>query len=156
MGRAVVYRNVNVDELRYRGAEGSVAVTAGRGLTARVDAALLDAEDRRDPARVLAETYPSKVGGALAYHAPGGRFWMEYAVRRNGGRETPEGTTPVGDRIPAFTVHHLRGGVSVSGRHELTVAVENLTNTLYAEALNTGFFRPEPGRGLAVSWRTSF
>ena len=34
--------------------------------------------------------------------------------------------------------------------------VNNLANTLYAEAANAGFFRPEPKRNVVVALRSSF
>jgi hypothetical protein len=67
---------------------------------------------------------------------------------------------PIGDVLPGFTVHHLRGGVTVlrRGGHEqrLGIIVGNLTDRLYAEAANGSFFRPEPGRHLVLSWEVGF
>ena len=57
-------------------------------------------------------------------------------------------------------VEAMRGGARLFsvGRvsNEVSVVVNNLTNRLYAEFSNASFFRPEPKRSLAVSWRTSF
>jgi len=36
------------------------------------------------------------------------------------------------------------------------VQVNTVTNTLYAETANAGFFRPEPKRNLVVAIRSSF
>lgn len=156
VGRATVYRNVNVDELRYRGVEAAAAAALGAGLTLRGNATVLDIEDARNPERVLAETYPSKARAGLRWDDPADRFWVAWDLRRNGQRSTLEGTTPVGDTIPAFTVQDVSAGVSFLDGHRLTVAVENLADALYAEALNTGFFRPEPGRTFVVSWGVRF
>ena len=41
-------------------------------------------------------------------------------------------------------------------RNQLSLAVNNLGNTLYAEFPNAGFFRPEPGRNVNVSLVTAF
>ena len=41
-------------------------------------------------------------------------------------------------------------------RQNLTVAVDNLANTLYAETANASFFRPQPGRSFTVALTTSF
>jgi len=38
----------------------------------------------------------------------------------------------------------------------VTLAVNNLGNTLYAEFSNVSFFRPEPKRTLALAWTTTF
>ncbi|MEJ2204006.1 MAG: TonB-dependent receptor [Gemmatimonadota bacterium] len=156
VGRAVIYRNVNVDELRHRGIELAVGVSLGGGWSLEGDWTVLDVEDRRDPDRVLADSYPSKLRGALRFEDRRDRFWGAYEVRRNGRRNTLEGVSPVGDAIPSFAVHHLRAGLRLFRRHRLGVAVDNVTDALYSEALNTGFFRPEPGRSLAVTWGVSF
>ena len=63
--------------------------------------------------------------------------------------------------MPSFTVFDLRTGVVVlrdvfGMEHRLNVALTNLTNTLYAEFGNAGFFRPEPKRNLTLSWSTAF
>jgi len=154
--RVTYYRNVNVDELRYRGVEMAAAAELGGGFGLEAEWSALDVADARDPARVFVETYPSRLGGALRYRDASGRVEIRYHVRHNGSRTAPEGATPVGDRIPSFTVHDVRAEVRLLGRHHLGVAVENLTDALYAEALNTGFFRPEPGRTLALTWGVTF
>ncbi|HSM17023.1 MAG TPA: hypothetical protein VK845_08540, partial [Gemmatimonadales bacterium] len=83
-------------------------------------------------------------------------FWVQYAVRHQGRRDDVGlGASPVGDVIPSFTVHGLHGGVSL-GRQQLAVSVTNLTNTLYAEAPNVGFFRPEPKRSIMLTWSLGF
>ena len=155
-GRTIYYRNVNVDKLRYRGFEIAGTIALGRGVSLGADWTVTDAEDRNDPDRVLADTYPSRLGASVRLDDPEGRFWLRYAVRRSGERDALEGTTPVGDVVPAFAVHDARAGIRAFGRHHLGLAVENVTDALYAEALNTGFFRPEPGRSLAVTWSVEF
>jgi len=66
----------------------------------------------------------------------------------------------VGAVLPGFTVHSLRGGARLfsvrSVSNDITVVVNNLTNALYAEFSNAGFFRPEPKRSLSVSWTSGF
>jgi outer membrane receptor protein involved in Fe transport len=67
---------------------------------------------------------------------------------------------PVGDVLPSFTVHGLRGGLTVFRRgghtHRVGVAVENLTDELYAESSNVSFFRPEPARNVTLTYQVSF
>jgi hypothetical protein len=63
--------------------------------------------------------------------------------------------------MPSFTVFNVRGGITVwesdSGMsHRLNLALTNLTNVLYAEFSNVGFFRPEPKRNLTLTWDVSF
>ncbi|RMH17184.1 MAG: TonB-dependent receptor [Gemmatimonadetes bacterium] len=156
LDRRPVFRNVNVDELRYQGVEASLAAALPGGFSLSAGWTLLDAEDRRDPSRVVAETYPHRERVALRWDGMEDRVWAGWSLRHNGERREVAAETPVGDRIPGFTVQDLRAGVRLGGRHELVLAVENLTDRLYAEALNTGFFRPEPGRSLTVVWRTRF
>ena len=60
--------------------------------------------------------------------------------------------------VAAFIVAAGRPADAAAGHHERSylVTVENLTNVLYAEATNVAFFRPEPGRNLALSWLLTF
>ncbi len=134
IGQAVVYRNVNIDELRHRGVELSAGLDLGGGWSLDGDWTLLDVEDRRNPDRVLADSYPSKLRGGPRFDDGGGRVWGSYEVRRNGRREALEGTSPLGSEIPSFAVHHLRVGFRLLERHRLGVAIENLTDALYSEA----------------------
>ena len=57
-------------------------------------------------------------------------------------------------------VHGLRGGLTVFRRgghtHRVGVAVENLTDELYAESSNVSFFRPEPARNVTLTYQVSF
>ncbi len=66
----------------------------------------------------------------------------------------------MGNVLPAFVVQGIRGGArlfTVGGvREDLDVQLNNITNKLYAESANAGFFRPEPGRNVVVALRTSF
>jgi hypothetical protein len=41
-------------------------------------------------------------------------------------------------------------------RHGVGLAIENLTNELYAEFSNASFFRPEMRRSLALSYLVEF
>lgn len=114
-----------------------------------------------EPLNPVGDTYSSKITGSLGWRAPSGRFWSEYAVRMNGERKDVDlGSSPVGAVLPSFTVQSLRGGAKLfsvgSVSNDVTVAVNNLTNVLYAEFSNASFFRPEPKRSLAVSWTLNF
>jgi outer membrane receptor protein involved in Fe transport len=68
--------------------------------------------------------------------------------------------SPLGEKLPAFTVLSWRGGVRLPEfgglRQSLTVAVNNLTNELYAESSNASFFRPEAMRSVTVSLDVAF
>jgi hypothetical protein len=72
----------------------------------------------------------------------------------------PIGASPIGEVLPAFTVHSVRGGVTLFRQgpltHRVGVAVTNLTNALYAEFSNAAFFRPEARRGVTVTYDVAF
>ena len=62
--------------------------------------------------------------------------------------------------LPAFMVDSVRDGFSLrtrgGPRQDIGLHVNNLTNELYAEVANAGFFRPEPRRNLVLSVTTWF
>jgi hemoglobin/transferrin/lactoferrin receptor protein len=157
----VVYRNVNIDELIFRGVEMNGELSLPHGFTVTGGHARQEAKDARDANIPVGDLYSSKTIGTLRYGGITDRVWAEYGVRHQGEqRDADLVDNPIGDVLPAFTVHHLRGGVTVlrRGSHEqrLGVTVGNLTNRLYAETSNASFFRPEPGRHLILSWEASF
>jgi hemoglobin/transferrin/lactoferrin receptor protein len=156
------FRNVNVDELMYRGVEVQATAFLPAHLSLTAGYTYLDSKDVLEPNNPVGETFASKVTGTLRYDAPGGRFWAAYDVRHNGDqKDVALGTNPIGDYLPSFTVHNLRGGVTVfqsaSGiQHRLGLTIANLTNELYAEFGNASFFRPEPKRNLFVTYELAF
>jgi outer membrane receptor protein involved in Fe transport len=155
------YQNVNVTSLRVRGAEASVSMLVADRFTATANWSRLLTKNLSDPALPVGDVFASKANASLAYRAPAGRWWAEYAVRYNGRqRQIVAGSSPVGDELPAFTVHNVRAGLvpwTTRGmRQELGLQVNNLTNELYAEVANAGFFRPEPRRNLVVTITTWF
>ena len=155
------FRNQNVDRLRFSGSEIDVVAPFGAGFETRASYTHLTWRDVRSSASTIGTTYSTKAVGALTYRSPSGRFWSNYTLRRNG-RQVQEqiGRSPVGPVLPSFTVHTLRGGIQLLDRggmrNRLELAVENLSNRLYAEAANAGFFRPAPGRNLVASWSIDF
>jgi len=156
------YENVNVAALRVRGAEVSVTALVTDRVTATANWSRLLSRNLNDPALSVGEVFASKANATIGYRAPAGRWWAEYGVRYNGRqRQIVAGTSPVGDELPAFTVHNVRGGLvpwTTAGglRQELGLQVNNLTNELFAEVANAGFFRPEPRRNLVVTITTWF
>jgi outer membrane receptor protein involved in Fe transport len=157
-----VFQNVNVDELEYTGIETVLDWAFARGFSLGFNYTYLDAEDVRDPDDPIADSYSDKVNLRLRYDDPGGRFWAEYHFRRNGDQDDVDLglDNPIGDQFPAFNVHALRGGVTLfrdqTMTHRLGLAVENLTDELYAEFSNASFFRPEPERNFIVTYRLDF
>jgi outer membrane receptor protein involved in Fe transport len=160
-GRQAEFQNINVEELETTGYEASLGVDVGRGVSVTGNYTKIDTKNPATPDVPVAGTYNSRLNVALGYRPASGRFWTEYVVRHHGQQQDINlGTSPVGAVVPAFTVMHWRGGVRVAsfgGRaQELTVALNNVGNALYAEAANTAFFRPEPARHLVVGVRAAF
>lgn len=154
------YENVNVSALRIRGAEVAVAARLGAGFTADGNWSRFLSRNVSDPALKVGDVYSSKANFSLGWQ-PSRAWWTGYSLRRNGEqREIVAGTSPVGDVLPAFTVHSLRGGFSLRTRgglrQDIGLQLNNLTNELYAEIANAGFFRPEPRRNLVLSVTTWF
>jgi hemoglobin/transferrin/lactoferrin receptor protein len=157
----IVYRNVNIDELVFRGVELNGDLSLPHGFALGGGYARQEATDARDPNIPVGDLYSSKTLGTLRYQSPMDRFRIEYGVRHQGEqRDADLEENPIGDVLPAFTVQHLRGGITVFRRGDhvqrLGITVGNLTNRLYAETSNASFFRPEPKRHLILSWEASF
>jgi hemoglobin/transferrin/lactoferrin receptor protein len=157
------FTNVNVDELLFRGVEFGFDAVIGAGVSLVGSYTWLDTEDVADVDNPVGEAFSTKMAGTLRYDAPGGRFWLAGEARRNGEQVDPgfRPGNPIGTVVPSFSVLHLRGGMTVwrSARgtvHRLNVSLTNLTNTLYAEFSNAGFFRPEPKRNLTLAWQVDF
>ena len=155
------YRDVNVDRLRFRGAEldGQLRVTAGFSLGAA--ATWFNSKNVADPRAPVGNSYTSSYRGTLRYDHSSGRLYAEYELRGNGNRTNAlPATNPVGATLPAFLVQSLRAGVVVARTgtqtHRIGIGVTNLTNALYAEFANVSFFRPEPGRSVFLTYGVSF
>jgi len=161
VGPLPAYRNVNVDQIRYQGVELAAEIRPIDGVAIGGSYSWLDAKDVLDPSNPIGQSYGTKLFTHLRYTDPGGLFWAEYAVRHSG--ESRDGQVlggPVGDVLPAFTVHDIRGGVRLFERGRvrtgLLASVTNLTNELYAEASNASFFRPQPKRAFQVGLTVAF
>ena len=146
-----------MDELRLQGLELSLSAVLGRGVSASGSYSRIDGENRLDPEQTVTESYGSKLIAALRYDDPDDRFHVEARLRRQGDRDDLElDGSVVGPTLPGFTTAALEAAISLPGDQRMSVRVENLTDELYAEALNVGFFRPEPGRHLEVGWSWRF
>ena len=162
VGPFPAFQNVNIEKLRYRGVELHADYEPVNGLIVSGSYTYLDSKDLENPQNPIGETYSSRIQANLTYRRPGGRWWAAYNLRHNGEKKDNALSvgSPIGDVLPAFTVHDIRGGVRLFDlgptSNRLGVSIENLTNVLYAEFSNASFFRPEPGRTLLVSWITSF
>ena len=149
------------DRLRTSGHEATLRVDLGRGFDLNTNYTKLETKNPDRPDIPVAGTYSSKLNAALGYRPRGGRFWAEGAVRRQGEQQDINlGTSPIGSVLPAFTIVNVRGGVrlaTIAGRpQEVGLGINNLGNALYAEAANSAFVRPEAGRHVVLSVRSSF
>jgi hemoglobin/transferrin/lactoferrin receptor protein len=155
------YQNVNVDRLLFRGIEGNADVLVGAGFSTGGSYTWLDSHDELDPSNPIGDSFSNRLTGFLRWTTPGGRFWSEYAVRHNGERkDVALDTNPLGDVLPAFTVHDVTAGLLLRRRNgtsqRLMVSVQNLTDELYAEFTNASFFRPEPRRRVTLGLGIGF
>lgn len=155
------YKNVNVGKLRSNGYEATATYLLNRGFTVNANYSKVKSSNLLDPSSPVGDTYSNKLVGALGWRPANGRGWVEYTLRRNGEqKDIVAGSSPVGNVLPAFVVHGIRGGAhlfTVGGvRQDLDLQVNNLGNKLYAESANAGFFRPEPGRHVVIAIRSSF
>ncbi|MGH9259330.1 MAG: TonB-dependent receptor plug domain-containing protein, partial [Acidimicrobiales bacterium] len=154
------YWNENVERLRYVGVEISADVRLPRGFGVAANYTHLSSTDDSTNGPV-GESYDDKVNAQLRYTHPSHRFWIEYALRWNGDRkDVLTAPSPVGPTLPSFTTHTLRAMVTVLRRggqtQRLGLAVTNLTDALYAEFQNASFFRPQPRRGVTLTWDMTF
>ena len=161
VGRMPVFKNLNVDRLRFSGTELESSAQLGALFALRGSWTRLRSRNVLDPNNPVGTSYSSKTIGELAYRDPAGRASLSYLVRRNG-RQTDQqiGTNPIGTELPPFTVQTVRGSLGLFDRMgvrgTLFVAVENLGNTLYAETSNATFFRTQPGRNFMATWALDF
>lgn len=163
-GAQFVVQERNSEKLRYEGIEAAIGYRFDFGLTLGGNFTTIDGERLDSTNPPTGDTYSDKIVAYARYEAPSGRWWGEYRVRHNGSQDANldpnEPAPPVGTVLPAFTVHTIAGGVTLFERagvsHSLQLAVENLTDELYAEFSNATFFRPEAGRNVTASYRLRF
>jgi len=151
-----VYQNVNVDKLRFRGLELTAGARALRTFDLSANFSRIESKNVTDPNSPVGDTYSRKIVFDAAWHPVANRLSFGYALRHNGEqKDVIAGTSPVGDVLPAFTVHELRAEAALfdrgRNRTSLVVRVNNLTNELYAEFANASFFRPEPRRNVSTA-----
>ena len=160
VNRLPVYRNVNVDQLRYRGLELAAGARAFNGIDLSANYTRLQAKNVTDPNSPVGETYSRKAVFDAAWR-PLDRLRLGYTLRHNGEqKDVIVGASAVGDVIPSFTVHDVRAEASLfqRGRSRTSVVfgVHNLTDELYAEFANASFFRPEPRRNVSTALVVEF
>jgi outer membrane receptor protein involved in Fe transport len=161
VNRSPAFRNVNVDRLRHSGLELQAGIRPIESVEISGTYTRLDTRNVSDPNSPVGDSYGEKLTADVEYRHEGGRFMLGYTGRHSGEQSNAIiGTSPIGTNLPGFTVHSLRGRLLLLDRAGLRnwvgLAVENLTNELYAEAANASFFRPEPRRSATLSWTTEF
>jgi outer membrane receptor protein involved in Fe transport len=161
VGRLPEYQNVNIEELRLQGLELQGSLKFLSGITISSNYSYITSKNLTNPELAFADTYGSRLNVIGRYTFPNNWAWLEYHVRHNWDqKEVNLVANPVGDIIPGFTVHTLRGGFTLfkNSRFPQTVGiiVNNLTNTLYSEFTNASFFRPAPERHIVVTWSARF
>jgi hemoglobin/transferrin/lactoferrin receptor protein len=149
------YRNENLEELRIRGVELASGLRLSRGVVLGLGHTRVRGRNPTDPAVTVVDTDGDRTVATVRLEAQ--RRWLDYSVRHVRGQGGLEpGLSPVGDRMPGFTVQDLRAGYTVREGHRVVAEVTNLTDRLYAESANTSFFRPAPRRALRVRWIADF
>jgi outer membrane receptor protein involved in Fe transport len=156
ISRLPVYQNVNVDKLRFRGAEITAGARAVRSVDLAANFSRIQSKNVTDPNSPVGDTYSRKLVFDAAWHPLVNRLSFGYTLRHNGEqKDVIAGTSPVGDVLPAFTVHDARAEAALfergRSRTSLVFRVNNLTNELYAEFANASFFRPEPRRSVSTA-----
>jgi outer membrane receptor protein involved in Fe transport len=159
-----VVQQRNIDRLRWDGVEMVIGYRAGDGFSVGANYTYLDGERVDSERPPTGDAVTRKGTLRLRWEPPRSRYWTEYRLRHNGSQravlDPDEPVPPVGEVLPSFTIHSLAGGLrlSATGRveHSVAVAIDNLTDELYAEFSNATFFRPQPGRSLTASYRLRF
>lgn len=159
-----VVQQRNIDRLRYEGVELAVGWHASRAWAIGGNYTHLEA-DRLDSLNPpTGDTFGDKFNAYARWQPLDRPLWLEYRLRHNSddqaNLQAGEPVPPVGEELPAFTVHSVAGGWRFLERgdlsHELLLAVENLTDELYAEFSNATFFRPQAERQVKVGYRLRY
>jgi outer membrane receptor protein involved in Fe transport len=161
VNRQPAFQNRNLDRLRVEGLEVSSGARDLGGVDVSASFTRLLGRNRSEPDSPIGDSYSSKLVGDVAYRGAGGRFQVGYTVRYQGRqKDVFIGTNPIGEVIPSFVVHSARASFGLVERETLRtsirLSVENIGDRLYAEFPNASFFRPEPGRNLAVALIVGF
>ena len=161
-GIRFVVQQRNIDETIVEGFELSGAYRFRNGLSLGGNYTYLDSERRDSLNPPTGDTPSDKLNFYARYQK--GRFNVEYRLRYNGEENAvlSEGDPipPVGDTLPSFTLHGLSAFVELDSSqqvsHQIGLAIQNLTDELYAEFTNISQFRPQPKRNFVLSYRLRF
>jgi len=159
-----VVQQRNAEKLRYEGIELAAGYRAPCGVTTGLNYTHLDSKRIDSTNPPTGDTYGDKYVFYTRYEPDAKPFWIEYRLRHNQSTDANldpnQPVPPIGTRLPSFTVQSIAGGFTFLERgrfsHDIRLAVENLTDELYAEFSNATFFRPEAGRTYNASYRLRF
>jgi len=163
-GIDLVVQQRNTDRLRYEGLELAAGYRTSYDMTVGLNYTYLDAQRIDSTNPPTGDTYGDKYVFFMRWEPSDKPFWVEYRLRHNestkANLDPGQPVPPIGTVLPSFTVQSVAGGVTLFERgrfaHDIRLAVENLTDELYAEFSNATFFRPEPGRSVQASYRLRF
>ena len=155
------YKNINVDKLRVRGFEILGRLVFNSGFSFTTNFTSMKSKDLGNTQNPYGETYGSKLNFILHYTHPKSRFWMTYHLRINGKqKDVVLENNPIGPNVPDFSVHSVSGGIALFPNSQkpirLGIIVNNLFDKLYTEFSNASFFRPAPGRHIALTCSVGF
>lgn len=158
-----VVQQRNADVFKIHGVElsGAYRFDGGVSLGGNYTKLTGEAEVGGPAADPTGSTFSEKLAAFLRYDASNGRWWVEWRLRHNGEEDQNldpgASVPPVGEVLPSFTVHDLAAGFRVADTgdysHTLGLIVSNVTDELYAEFSNASFFRPQPERNVALTYR---
>lgn len=163
-GVDVVVQQVNADTLTIDGFEvaGGYRWDGGVSVGGNYTSLSGKSETAGNP---TGDTFDDKLNLWVRYDRTQGRyFWVEGRVRYQGEKDDqldPDAVIPpVGPVTPSFSILTVSAGVnlynSTSTTHNLTLILDNLTDELYSEFSNAGFFRPQPGFNAILSYNLGF
>lgn len=163
-GADFVVQQRNADRLRYEGVELVGGWRSTAGLVLEGSYTYLDGERIDSTNPPTGDQASDRLTAAVRYEPRSNRWWAEYRLRwqdrQRANIDPDEPVPPVGAFLPSFTTHQIGAGFTVfergNQRHGVQLLVDNVTDELYAEASNTTFFRPQPGREVSLTWRSAF
>ncbi len=155
-----IYQNINVEEFVYTGIEASFEAFLSPEFSLGANYTWIDGENKTDVDLPVGEGANRKANLSVNYTEGQGRWWAGYHFRYQAEQQDAFlGSSPVGLVLPGFSVHNVRGGFRFftgGWENRFDIALNNLSNELYAEASNSSFFRPEPGRSVSLTLSTAF
>jgi hemoglobin/transferrin/lactoferrin receptor protein len=150
----VTIQQRNADRLTFEGIEALFGYRFDNGITIGGNYTHLEGRRAGSSTDPTGDSANDKYNANVRWNQNSGPWWASYNLRSQPSQDAPV-ESDTGLALPSFTVHRVAGGVTF-GRHRFMVAVDNLSDELYAEFSNASFFRPQPGRTVIVSYGIDF